>query len=308
MPSTTYDIAVIGGGIAGLTAAQHAALDDWRVACFQEDEPPGGLVANVGALDGFPGAGRLSGMELAAALAESNSRLGVEPIRSRVETVRAEADLKLLTTADGATYGARQVIVATGARLKQLGVPGERDLAFRGVSQCAWCDAGLFRGEEVVVVGGGDSALSEALHLAAYASAVTIVTRGEGFRARQRYVARAADDEKFQFRWSTEVVEILGRDGVEAVRLRDRTDGGIEELPCRGVFVFVGLAPNAEFLGPLVARDASGFVVTDSALETATPGLFAVGAVRSLYPGRLTSAVGEATAAALAASRRLAAL
>ena len=307
MASTTYDIAVIGGGIAGLTAAQHAAFDDWRVACFQEDEPLGGLVANVGALDGFPATGRLSGMELAAALAVTNGNLGVQPIRSRVEAIRSEADLKLLITADGATHRARQVIVATGARLKQLGVAGERELAFRGVSQCAWCDAGLFRDEEVVVVGGGDSALSEALHLAAYASAVTIVTRGDGFRARQRYVARAADHEKFQFRWCSEVVEIIGRDSVEAVRLRNCTDDSVEELPCRGVFVFIGLAPNAEFLGPLVERDANGFVATDAALETTTPGLFAVGAVRSLYPGRLTNAVGEATAAAITASRRLSA-
>lgn len=297
---------MIGGGIAGLTAAQHAALEGWRVGLFQEEGLPGGLVANVGALDGFPATGRVSGMELAEALAATNAGLGVVPVPQRVESLRVEDGIKILS-AGGREYRAKQVIVATGARLRTLGVPGEERLAGRGVSQCAWCDAGLFRGDEVVVVGGGDAALSEALHLAQYAAAVTIVTRGDAFRARQHYVTRAADDERFSFRWNTEVEDILGGDGVEAVRLRDRESGAVEELPCRGVFVFVGLAANGDFLGPLVERDAAGFVRTDAALETATPGLFAIGAVRSGFGGRLTEAVGEATTAAITAARRLAA-
>ena len=306
MAATTFDIAVIGGGIAGLTAAHHAALAGVSVACFQEGDLLGGLVANVGDVEGFPATGRVSGTELATALADANGRLGVELIRQRVGDLRLEGSQKLLAAADGKTYRAGQVIVATGARLRGLGVPGEQELAYRGVSQCAWCDGGLFRGQEVVVVGGGDSALSEALHLASFASAITVVTRGDGFRARQSYVSRAADDERFQFRWQTDVVEILGADGVEGVRLCDHATGAVDELPCRGVFVFVGLEPNGEFLGAAVERDAAGFVVTDAMLETATPGLFAVGAVRSGYLGRLTNAVGEATVAAIAATRRLA--
>ena len=137
------------------------------------------------------------------------------------------------------------MIVATGAALRTLDVPGADRLAGRGVSQCAWCDGGLYRDAEVVVAGGGDAALSEAIHLGQFARAVTIVTRGETFRARRSYVSRIADDERFRLRWSSEIVEVLGSDGVEGVRVRDREAGNEEVIACSGLFVFVGLVPNA---------------------------------------------------------------
>ena len=191
-----------------------------------------------------------------------------------------------------------------GASLRTLGVPGADKLAGCGVSQCAWCDGGLYRDAEVVVAGGGDEALSEALHLAEFARSVTIVTRGEMFRARRSYVSRVADDERFRLRWASEIVEVLGGKGVDGVRVRDNEAGNEEVVPCSGLFVFVGLAPNTSLLSPDVARDARGFVVTDATFETTSPGVFAVGAVRSGYGGRLTQAVAEATTAAERAAAR----
>lgn len=302
MAGTSFDIVVIGGGIAGLMAAHHAALAGVSVAHFVEDGLPGGLVMNVGALDGWPAAGPVGGVELAAGLLGHNEALGVSLVPSRIDSVEGGA-IKTLS-GPGGTWRARQVIVATGAALKTLDVLGAERLAGRGVSQCAWCDGGLYRDAEVVVAGGGDSALSEAIHLAQFARAVTVVTRGETFRARRSYVSRIAADEHFQLRWASEIVEVLGGDGVEGVRVRDREAGNEEVIACSGLFVFVGLVPNAGLLGPEVARDAGGFVVTDASFETATPGVFAVGAVRAGYGGRLTQAVAEATSAAERAAAR----
>jgi thioredoxin reductase (NADPH) len=154
------------------------------------------------------------------------------------------------------------------------------------------------------VAGGGDAALSEAIHLAEFARTVTIVTRGEMFRARRSYVSRVADDERFKLRWASEIVEVLGDKGVEGVRVRDNESSSEEVLGCSGLFVFVGLAPNAGLLPATVARDEHGFVVTDANFETASPGVFAIGAIRSGYGGRLTQAVAEATNAAEWAAAR----
>jgi thioredoxin reductase (NADPH) len=295
----SFDIAVIGGGIAGLTAAHHAALAGVSVGHFIADGMPGGLVMNVGALDGWPAASAVGGAELAAGLLGRNEELGVSLVPSRIDSLQA----KTLSGPDG-TWRAKQVIVATGASLRALDVPGAERLAGRGVSQCAWCDGGLYRDAEVVVAGGGDAALSEAIHLAEFARSVTIVTRGEMFRARRSYVSRVADDERFKLRWASEVVEVLGDKGVDGVRVRDNEAGSEEVVACSGLFVFVGLEANAGLLPADVARNERGFVITDANFETASPGVFAVGAVRSGYGGRLTQAVAEATTAAERAAAR----
>jgi thioredoxin reductase (NADPH) len=307
MPAT-FDVAVVGGGITGLTAAHHAALEGASVVHLAGSGVPGGLVANVGELEGFPATGPISALDLALRLGEDNQRLGVEMVAEDVTRLEAgSAGSAVRLVAGGGTIAARTVVAASGARLRMLDVPGAGRLTDRGVSQCAWCNGSLHRGQDVVVVGGGDSALQEALHLAKYAGLVTVVTRGETLKARRSLIERAAGHDKIAFRWETEVVEILGEDRVAAVRLRERATGAADEMACGGVFVYIGLAPGTAWLGGQVSCDAQGAVITVDGFATSLPRVFAAGAIRSGYGGRLTHAVGEATAATLEAVRSVAA-
>ncbi len=291
-----YDILVVGGGLAGLTAAHHAALRGLRVASLDEGGHMGGLVMNVSRIGGYPAANAVSGIDLAAAQLEAILELGVEIVPDRATALALDGGIVAVTT-DSGVHKAKTVVLASGARLKSLGVPGEKALFGRGVSQCADCDAGFFVDQNVVVVGGGDAALQEALHLSDYVNGITLVVRGDALRAKQSYVALAADNPKFEFRWSTEVSEILGNDGVEGVRLTPAGGGDAQELACSGVFVFIGLEPSVCALPDIIQRDAGGFIVTDANFQTSLPGIYAVGAVRAGYSGQLASAVGEAAAA-----------
>jgi thioredoxin reductase (NADPH) len=296
-PGDPYDVVVIGGGMAGLTAAHHAALRGMAVACIDEGGHMGGLVMNVSALDGYPAMGTVGGAELAAGQLEAILDLGVEIVPDTATALSVDGDIKTVSTGMG-DQKAKYVILASGARLKPLGVPGEDSLFGRGVSQCADCDAGFFVDQKVVVVGGGDSALQEALHLADYASEITLVTRGNGLRAKQSYVTRAAENPKFTFRWETQISEITGSDGVEGVKLIPAGGGEVEDLACSGVFVFVGIQPNTEFLAGLLDCDEAGFVKTNSYFATNVEGIYAVGAVRQSFSGKLVSAAGEAASVA----------
>jgi len=296
-----FDLLVIGAGLTGLTAARTAAERGKSVGLV-EGELMGGLVINVGKLEGYPMVGDVSGIELAMALAEQCMTLGVQIIEEGMASLIIDGDSKIVKTTAG-EYSAPRVIIASGATLRKLGVPGEAELYGRGVSQCAFCDGALFSGQEVVVVGGGDAALQEALHLAEHCRRVTLAVRGNRLRARQSYVSHAADDPKFAFRWNTIVDVIEGSDGVEAVQLRDTQNDSTERLACAGVFVFVGTAPNASFLPEAVALDAVGGIVVNDSLETSMPGIYAAGAVRSGYLGQISNAVGEGTTAAIVALR-----
>ncbi|MBC8452149.1 MAG: FAD-dependent oxidoreductase [Rhodospirillaceae bacterium] len=296
-PGDPYDVVVIGGGLAGLTAAHHAALRGMAVVCIDEGGHMGGLVMNVSALDGYPAMGTVGGAELASGQLEAILDLGVEIVPDTATALSIDGDIKTVSTGMG-DQKAKHVILASGARLKSLGVPGEENLFGRGVSQCADCDAGFFVDQKVVVVGGGDSALQEALHLADYASEITLVTRGNGLRAKQSYVTRAAENPKFTFRWETQVPEITGSDGVEGVKLVPAGGGDAEDFACTGVFVFVGLQPNTEFLSGSLECDDAGFVKTDTSFATNVEGVYAVGAVRQGFSGQLASAAGEAASVA----------
>ena len=296
-PGDPYDVVVLGGGLAGLTAAHHAALRGMAVACVDDGGHMGGLVMNVSALDGYPAMGTVGGAELAAGQLEAILNLGVELIPYTATALSIDGDIKTIATGMG-DQKAKHVILASGARLKSLGVPGEESLFGRGVSQCANCDAGFFVDQKVLVVGGGDSALQEALHLADYASEITVVTRRNCLHAKQSYITRAAANSKFTFRWETEVGEITGSDGVEGVKLMAAGGGYMEDFACSGVFVFVGLQPNTEFLAGMLGCDDAGFVKTDMSFATNIEGVYAVGAVRQGFSGQLASAVGEAASVA----------
>ena len=299
------DIAVVGGGIAGLVAAAEAASRGAAVLLFEAAGMHGGLVVNVGALDDYPAPGTLSGVALAEALLARARASGAQTVAARVAHIEPAGDGYALVVDSGKRYAARSVIVATGAQLRRLEVPGEVALTGRGVSQCDWCDGGFFRDQPVAVVGGGDAALQAALHLARTCSTVTVIVRGADARARQSYLTRAADQPRIEFLWETRVAEILGADRVEGVRLESSDRHAPTSLACAGVFVFAGLVADTAWVPPAVERDADGRLCTGTQFETALPGLFAVGAVRSGHRGSLAVVVGEAAAAALAASERL---
>lgn len=295
---------VIGGGIAGLTAAWYAARRGLAIALFESQPNCGGQVATVNVLDDWPSAGESSGVELAAALVDKLHGQAVEVSYQPVRAVAPCKDLLRVVT-DGRTLRARRIIVATGARLRTLGVPQEDALRGKGVSQCAHCDGYFFRDQDVVVVGGGDAALQEALVLASGCRAVTIVARSR-LRAKQGYVERAAGATNVRFAWDSVVDAVLGDGAVSGVRLRNVKSGAVTELACAGVFPFIGVEPNSGFLPPSVRRDESGRVLTDASLRTSEPSVFAIGAVRAGYTGELVNAAGEAAAAVAAIAGELA--
>ena len=302
--ATDFDLIVIGEGVTGLTAAGAAARAGRRVATY-EATLFGGLVINVNELHGDVPDGAASGTDYAAGLMTQNSELGVDSRNEEVTGLEAAGGVITVLTAGGRAT-AQRVIVASGARLKPLGVPGEAEFEHRGVSHCADCDGPLYAEAEVVVVGGGDSAVQEALVLAQFARTVHLVHRGGSLTARPEFIAQVQANGRILVHWHTVVERIEGGEGVEKVVVRDTKAGTVRELAATGFFAYVGLAPNSGFLPAAVKRDERGRVVTDAALATTLPGVFAAGAVRAGYDGRLVTAVAEGEAAARAACAGLA--
>ena len=298
-----YDLIVIGEGIAGLTCANHAARAGLKVATF-EGNMFGGLVLNINELEGFPADRQSSGAELASELMESNSGSRVDSVQEPVTGVKPAGDGFELQTGSG-RHAARQVVVASGARLKKLGVPGETEYEGRGVSQCADCDGPMFQNEEVAVVGGGDAALQEALVLAKYCGKVHVLNRGGRLRARQHFVDLVSAEPRISIVHNTVLDAILGGKMVEKIRVHGTQDSQAKEMPCAGVFVNIGLTPNSDFLPQEVKRDGQGAVVTGDGFETSVKGMWAIGAVRSGYSGLLRDAAAEARRAAEGAVARL---
>ena len=294
---STYDVVVIGEGVSGLSAAGMLARAGLNVATI-EGQLFGGLVINVNELDPVPAGQPTSGAELAAGIMEANAGAGVTSIQEPVTLVRNNGDQKEIVTASG-SYHARNVIVASGARLKKLGVPGEAEFEGRGVSQCADCDGPMYQNEEVVVVGGGDSALQEALVLAQYCRRVNLVHRRDTFTGTPHFADQVRTNDKIRIVWNATVQAIDGSKMVEKAQLK-HVDGSTEDLPCAGVFAYIGLEPNVEFLPNEVARDANRFVRVNDVLQTNVAGLFAIGAVRSQFGGTLRDALHDAERAAAA--------
>jgi thioredoxin reductase (NADPH) len=290
-----FDVLVIGTGITGLSAARQALKSGMSTATL-EALFFGGLVTNVNELDGeITG----SGSDVAAGLMMEISKLGVKNTAASASSIERDGDC-LLVKSDAGSYRAQSVIIASGARLKRLGIPGEAEFEENGVSRCADCDGPFYQGQDVVVVGGGDSALQEAAVLAEFAKTVHLLHRGPKFRAQQHLVDRLASHPNVSVRMQTSVEAVLGDDSVRGVRL-----AGGEEIACTGFFAYVGLEPACEFAPVEVKRDAAGFLVTEKDLATAMPGVFAAGAVRSGYGGLLVHSMAEGVAAADAARTHL---
>ncbi len=301
MTTSAFDVIIIGEGIAGLTAAGALAKKGLSAATF-EQQIFGGLVLNVNELDPAPPGGEAGGAAFAAEMTGANTEAGVTSIQEPV-TALAAADGGYVVTTESGSYRARQVIIASGAKLKSLNVPGETEFEGRGVSKCADCDGPMFQNETVAVIGGGDSALQEANVLTHYCGKVLLIHRGTAFRAQQRFIDQVNANDKIEKRFGTTVETILGGQMVEKIKVK--TAAGSEEITVAGVFAYIGLEPNTAFVPDAVKRDDQGRLVTSDALETALPGVWAVGAVRSGCGGSLDDAIADANRAADAVAARL---
>ena len=286
-----YDTIIIGAGPAGMTAALYAARSNLKVALI-EGGLPGGQMNNTSDIENYPGYANISGPELAEKMFEPLENLGVEHLYGFVENIENHGDVKKVIT-DDEEFETRTVIVATGSKHRLLGVPGEEELNSRGVSYCAVCDGAFFRDQDLLVVGGGDSAVEEAIFLTQFAKSVTIVHRRDELRAQKVLQDRAFANEKINFIWDSVVKEIKGENRVESVVIENVKTNQVTEHAFGGVFIYVGLDPVSDFTKDLQIQDESGWIVTDDHMKTRVAGVFAVGDVRQKDLRQVTTAVGD---------------
>ncbi|MFN8474059.1 MAG: FAD-dependent oxidoreductase [Anaerolineae bacterium] len=296
-----YDLIVVGGGPAGLTAALYAAREGLNVLIIDRSSL-GGQVGVTERLDNFPGfPDGIEGAEFADRLARQAIRFGVEALRAQdVVGLYAEEESRYVTVSDGTTYGARAVVIATGSTYRRLGVPGEDDLIGAGIHFCATCDGPFYRGRPVAVIGGGNSAGEESLFLTRFADKVTMLVRGPALTASRIVVDKLAETPSIEIRPNTTVTGFESEGGhLTGVKIHDAARGQDEVIHPAGVFVFIGLEPNTDWLPPEIKRDSQGFIETSLTLETSMPGVFAAGDVRLSSTKQAASAVGEGATAAL---------
>lgn len=299
-----YEIIIIGGGPAGLAAAVYAGRADRKVLLL-ERALIGGQVALTMDIANYPGfAEGIDGPKLAERMRAQAERYGVEFHQAEARSILRYNGTFTVELAEE-TLRAPVVIVATGSTPKKLGVPGEEELRGRGVSYCGTCDAPFFRNKRVLVVGGGDTALKEALHLAKFAADITIIHRRDRFRAEKIYQKQVLSTEKIRVVWDSELAEIGGDKSVQRALIRNVNTGALEEIATDGVFIFIGTIPNTSLICKLIPANCQGHIDTDIDMMTAIPGLFAVGDVREHSYRQVATAVGEGATAAMAAEHYL---
>ena len=301
-PQAEYDTIIIGGGPAGLAAALYAARAGLKTL-VTEMAAPGGQAATTERIENYPGfSDGVSGPDLVARMMDQAVKFGATIITSEATAVELDGASKVVTTVDG-DFAGKTVILAMGARPAQLGVPGEAEYTGRGVSYCATCDGPFYRDMEVAVIGGGDSAIEEALYLTRFASKVVVVHRRDQLRAARVLQDRAFANPKVEFRWNSVVLAINGGDFVEGIRVRDVKTGDEAIIPVGGVFVYVGAQPNTALIRGRIELDAQGYILTDDHLATNVPGVFAAGDVRVKPLRQVVTAVADGALAAFMADQ-----
>lgn len=285
------DVIVIGAGPGGMTAALYASRANLKTIMIEKGVPGGELV-NTADVENYPGFKLISGPDLATHMYESSLGFGAEHVYGDVTHIEVHDGVKYVHTSDK-VYTAPVVIVATGSHHRKLGVAGEEKLSGQGVSYCAVCDGFFFRNRELVVVGGGDSAVEEGAYLTQFANKVTIVHRRDELRAQKVLQDRAFNNPKVEFIWDSVVEEIKGETGVEAVQIRNLKTNEVYDYSTNGVFIYVGLIPNSDIVKDLGITDDEGWIITNDAMETSIPGLYAVGDVRQKFLRQIATAVGD---------------
>ena len=299
-----YDTIIIGAGPAGMTAALYAARSNLKVALLERGIP-GGQMNNTADIENYPGYANISGPELAEKMFEPLENLGVEHLFGLVEKIEDRGDFKEVITEDE-RFEAKTVIIASGANHRHLGVPGEEDYNSRGVSYCAVCDGAFFRDEDLLVVGGGDSAVEEAIFLTRFAKSVTIVHRRDELRAQKVLQDRAFANEKIRFVWDSVVESIHGNERkVTGVTFKNVKTGEVSQAEFGGIFIYVGLDPVSEFAADLGITDEAGWILTDHQMKTSVAGIYAVGDVRQKDLRQITTAVGDGATASQEAYKYL---
>ena len=292
-----YDVLVLGGGPAGYTAAMYAARAGLQVAVL-ERLAAGGQMALTHQVDNYPGFHEgVDGFDLGMRMQKGAERFGAETVYADVQSVELNKQLKELHTDQGVFYG-HVVIVATGANPRKLGLPMEQELTGRGVHYCAACDGMFYRGKTVVLVGGGNSAVADALVLSRVAKKVILVHRRDALRASKVYHEPLEKAENLEFRWNSEVVSLLHGERVEGVVLRNNITGETENLSCDGVFISIGRMPATELFAGQLELDESGYIVAGESTRTNLPGVYAVGDVRTKAVRQIVTATADGAVAA----------
>jgi len=302
MAEEEHELAIVGGGPAGLAAGIYAARGRLDAILLEAKPLTGGQILLTDVIENYPGFPEpLSGAELMEKMRKQAERFGLQFATAEITNVRAADGKYLLESAKG-DYSAKAVVVATGTESRKLGVPGEQEFWGMGVTTCATCDGPLYRDKPVAVIGGGDSAVKEAVYLTKFAGKVYVIHRRDKLRAEKIIQEQAFAREKIEFVWDTVVTEMVGdNDGLTGVKVKNVKTGNERELAVDCVFLYVGVRPNTAFVKDLVELDDHGLIVTDEDMRTGAPGIFAAGDCRSKTLKQVATAVGEGAAAAFSA-------
>lgn len=300
-----YDLIIIGGGPAGLTAGLYAVRARLKTVLLERLPLLGGQIVYAEKVENYPGFPQgVSGQELTSLMETQAKGFGLEIRNSEVSGITVQGAVKVVSTDEGDLVG-KAVIVATGASPNRLGVEGEERLIGRGISFCGTCDGFFFKGRDIILVGGGDTAMEEALFLTRFADKVTIVHRRNTLRAAKVLQERVFSNSKIDFIWDSVVEKIQGERAVEKVVLKNLATGEVTTRATSGVLIFVGTKPNTGFLQGLLRGDEQGYLLTNERLETSQPGIFAAGDARKKLLRQVATAVGEGATAAYAAEKYL---
>lgn len=297
-----YEVVIIGGGPAGLSAGIYSARARLN-SLLVEKRLVGGQIANAERVDNYPGFPKgVGGLELGELMHQQAIKYGLKTLITEVTGLEPQGKQKMVKTTEG-NFMAKAVIIAGGSTRQKLGIPGEDKFTGKGVSYCATCDAYFFQDKTVAVVGGGNAAITEALHLVKFASKVTVIHRRDQLRATSIVQEKAFAEPKLEFRWNTVVEEIEGGDFMERLRLRQVKTGEKSTLEVASIFVSVGLKPNTGYLKGVLPLDEAGFIITNDTMGTEMPGVFAAGDIRHNSPRQVITAAGDGATAAIYAEK-----